>query len=405
MRLNLHVEDVGHTLMIGVIGSGKSTALGVIAVNGRAVPGMQIFFFDKGYSAFVLTKALGGKHLDLVENHVPLQPLALIDDPTERMKIQALLEEWMPLQNVKLRPRETDALHRGLELLADVPVGQRTITTLMTFVQNETVCDGLRAFSLAGPLGRFLDADHDVLLDNDLVTFELDTLMNHGPKVTIPVLTYLFHRIEGRLDGRPTLIIVDEAWAVLLNDTFGPRLEKWLRELRKKNAAVVLASQSLTELANSTHADIVLESCHTKLWLANPMAHSSNTAANYRRIGKSDRQIQIIADATPKRDYYYDSTLGQRLFQFGLGPAALAFVGAGSVTDVAKARRIIAEHGEQWPVEWLRSRGLRQWADYLANAISKSKPAVAGMLVTEGVFSTAPARWVGEMAPLNGAGE
>ncbi len=403
-RLNLHVEDVGHTLMVGGTGSGKSTALGEIAVNARAVPGMQIFFFDKGYSAFVMTKALGGKHLNLVEDHVPLQPLALVDDPTERMKIQGLFEDWMPLQNVRLQPPDTDALHRGLELLAERPVEERTVSTLITLTQNATVCDGLRAYSLAGQLGRFLDADHDVLLDNDLVTFELETLMNQGPKVTIPVLTYLFHRIEGRLDGRPTLIIVDEAWASLMNDTFGPRLEQWLRTLRKKNGAVILATQSLADLANSAYRDIILESCPTKLWLPNPMAHSSNTAELYRRFGKSDRQIEIIADATPKQDYYYDSPMGQRLFQFGLGPAALSFVGAGGIGDVAKARRMIAEHGDRWPIEWLRSRGLSQWADYLANAYRDSKPAINGMLATDDGLSTARALWAAGNS-ADGAGE
>ena len=80
--------------------------------------------------------------------------------------------------------------------------------------------DGLSPYSLAGPLGRFLDADRDVLLDSDFVTFELETLMGMGPKVIIPVLTYLFHRIEQRLDGRPTLIVIDEAWVVLANDDF-----------------------------------------------------------------------------------------------------------------------------------------------------------------------------------------
>ena len=212
---------------------------------------MQIFFMDKGYSAFVLTKALGGQHLDLGEEEVPLQPLARIDEPTDRMKIQVLLEDWIALQNVKAPAAANPRALPGLELVGEAPVEQRTITNLITQVQDPAVRDGLTPYSLAGPLGRFLDADRDVLLDSDFVTFELETLMGMGPKVTIPVLTYLFHRIEQRLDGRPTLIIIDEAWVVLANTTFGAKLEEWLRTLRKKNAAVVLATQSLSEIANS----------------------------------------------------------------------------------------------------------------------------------------------------------
>ncbi len=364
-RLNLHVGDIGHTGIYGPTGSGKSVALGTIAANFRAVPDGQIFFFDKGYSAFVLTKALGGQHLDLGEDEVPLQPLARIDDETDRMKLQTLLEDWLELQSVKLVPAQRKALWRALELVAEGPCEQRTVSNLMTQVQDNAVRDGLNAFSLAGPLGRFLDADRDVLLEEPFVTFELETLMAMGPKVIVPVVTYLFHRIDQRLDGRPTLIILDEAWIMLADSSFGAKIEEWLRTLRKKNAAVVLATQSLAEIANSPHRDVILESCPTKLYLPNPEAENAATRDMYRRFGLTDRQIEIVAEATPKRHYYYVSPLGRRLFQFSLGPSALAFIGAGSKDDILSARRMIREHGDRWTVEWLRAHGLTDWADYL----------------------------------------
>ncbi len=152
--------------------------------------------------------------------------------------------------------------------------------------------DGLNAFSLAGPLGRFLDADQDVLLEQRFITFELETLMAMGPKVIVPVVTYLFHRIDQRLDGRPSLIILDEAWIMLADSSFGAKIEEWLRTLRKKNAAVVLATQSLAEIANSPHRDVILESCPTKLYLPNPEAENAATRDMYRRFGLNDRQIE-----------------------------------------------------------------------------------------------------------------
>jgi type IV secretion system protein TrbE len=365
-RLNLHVGDTGHIGIYGPTGSGKSVALGAIATNFRAVPDAQVFIFDKGYSAYVLTKALGGQHLDLGEDEVPLCPLARIDDESDRMKLQALLEDWLELQSVRLLPNQRKALWRGLTLVAEVPAEQRTISNLVTQVQDSTVRDGLSAFSLAGPLGRFLDADRDVMLEGRFVTFELETLMAMGPKVVMPIATYLFHRIEQRLDGRPTLIILDEAWVMLTNSAFGAKIEEWLRTLRKKNAAVVLATQSLSEIANSPHRDVILESCPTKLYLPNPEARNSATREMYRRCGLSDRQIEIVAEATPKRHYYYVSPLGRRLFQFALGPVALAFIGAGSKDDILSARRMIEQFGERWSTEWLRARGLPDWAEYLA---------------------------------------
>ena len=95
----------------------------------------------------------------------------------------------------------------------------------------------------------------------------------------------------------------------------------------------------------------------------------------YRRFGLSDRQIDIVADATPKRHYYYVSPLGRRLFQFSLGPAALAFIGAGSKDDVLSARRMIEQHGDRWTVEWLRTRGLPDWAEYLDKLYRQCRPA------------------------------
>ena len=125
---------------------------------------------------------------------------------------------------------------------------------------------------MTGPLGRFLDADQDGLDDGRFQTFEIETLMSLGEQVLLPVLTYLFHAIDRRLDGRPTLIVLDEAWVMLANGAFGAKIEEWLRTLRKKNAAVVLATQSLTEVANSPVRDVILESCPTKILLPNPEA-------------------------------------------------------------------------------------------------------------------------------------
>jgi len=208
--------------------------------------------------------------------------------------------------------------------------------------------------------------------------------MAMGPKVIVPVATYLFHRIDQRLDGRPTLIILDEAWVMLTNSVFGAKIEEWLRTLRKKNAAVVLATQSLSEIANSPHKDVILESCPTKLYLPNPEAKNAASREMYRRFGLTDRQVEIIAGAVPKRHYYYVSPLGRRLFQFSLGPVALAFIGAGSKDDVLSARQMIKRHGERWTVEWLRASGLDDWAEHLDKLYGQVASPVQAMLGANG---------------------
>jgi type IV secretory pathway VirB4 component len=105
----------------------------------------------------------------------------------------------------------------------------------------------------------------------------------------------------------------------------------------------------------------------------------------YRRFGLSDRQIDIVSEATPKRHYYYLSPLGRRLFQFSLGPAALAFIGAGSKDEILAARRMIEQHGERWTVEWLRARGLHDWAEYLDKLNGRLETPIDAILSLNGL--------------------
>jgi type IV secretion system protein TrbE len=190
----------------------------------------------------------------------------------------------------------------------------------------------------------------------------------------IPMLLYLFHRIEQRLDGRPTLIIVDEAWVALTKSFFGSKLEEWLRTCRKANAAVWLATQSLDDLRRSEYRSIILESCPTKIYLPNPEAANDNIADIYRDFGLTDRQIQIIADAVPKREYYLVSPKGRRLFDLALEPVTLSFVGASSKKHLRRVRELIAEYGERWPVYWLRERNLSDWAAELERSMPSPTP-------------------------------
>ena len=383
-RLNLHVGDVGHTLIFGPTGSGKSTLLGLLIAQFFRYPDAQVFCFDKGLSAFVLAAAAGGRHYDLGESEIAFCPLARVDDESERTWAVEWLETLLALQGVVILPQHRKALWRALELLGQSQPDARTVTDLIRLLQDQTLRDGLNFYSVHGPMGRFLDADLDGIEDSRFITFEIEALMAMGEKVMLPVLTYLFHRIGGRLDGRPTLLVLDEAWVMLANGTFGAKVEEWLRTLRKKNAAVVLATQSLTEVANSPIRDVILESCPTKVLLPNPEAQNPATGELYLKFGLTERQIEIIATAVPKRQYYYLSPTGRRLFELGLGPATLAFIGAGSKADILEARKLIASHGRSWSVEWLRARGYIEWAEQLAKSYGPTQARVRDLTSRNG---------------------
>lgn len=374
-RLNLHVSDVGHTLVIGPTGSGKSTLLGLIVAQWFRYEGAQVFVFDKGYSAMPLTKAAGGDHYRLAserQEDLSFYPLAAIDEPTERAWGAEWLEALFDLLSLEITPKRRGAIHQALELLAATP--SRTLSDLEIRLPSQALRDALRPYTLRGPLGALLDASSDGLQDGRLQVFEMSHLMELREKVTVPVLLYLFHRVEQRLDGRPTLLVIDEAWTFLMHGLFSERIQTWLKELRKKNAAVVFATQSLADIQRSEKRHVIYESCPTKILLPNPEAEADHTRALYREIGLNPREIETLATAVSKRHYYYTSTHGRRLIDLTLGPAALAFLGAGDPESLRRIDELEAAHGSTWPVTWLRERGLNTWAEELAASLHAPCP-------------------------------
>src|SRR5438552_7001286 len=367
-RLNLHVSDVGHTLILGPTGSGKSTLVGLLMAQFFRYHAAQVFLFDKDYSSYVLAHACGAEYYDILgESERPLSfyPLATLDTLADRVWAQEWLETLLALQGVQTTPGQRKALYRALELLAASP--SRTLTDFVNTLQDHQLRDGLNHYTLAGGLGGLLDATDDSLGAGAFQVFEIGHLMTLGERNLVPILLYLFRRVERRLrEERPSLLIIEEAWITALNSVFGQKVEEWLRTLRKKNTAVVFVSQSLADVVGSTRRDIILESCPTKILLPNPEAETEQVRRLYQSIGLNSRQIRMLATAIPKRQYYYTSPLGRRLLSLGLGPVALSFVGMAGRDAILTVNGLVATHGSAWPAEWLRVRGLAAQADALA---------------------------------------
>jgi type IV secretion system protein VirB4 len=163
------------------------------------------------------------------------------------------------------------------------------------------------------------------------------------------------------------MLIIDEGWLALGDSGFAGQLREWLKTLRKKNASVIFATQSLADIDGSDIAAAIIESCPTRLFLPNERALEPQITTVYRRFGLNDRQIEILSRATPKRDYYCQSRRGNRLFELGLSEVALAFTAASSKADQAAITEIMAEHGQDgFTCAWLRHKGLDWAAELLA---------------------------------------
>ncbi len=378
-RFSLHVGDVGHTLVVGPTGAGKSVLLALIALQFRRYPDAQVFAFDFGGSIRAAALAMGGDWHDLGGSltdgaavSVSLQPLARVHETHERAWAADWVAAILAREGVTITPEVKEHLWTALTSLASAPIPERTLTGLAVLLQSNDLKQAMRPYCVGGAYGRLLDAEGEQLGEAAVQAFETEGLIGGGAAPA--VLAYLFHRIGDRLDGRPTLLIVDEGWLALDDEGFAAQLREWLKTLRKKNASVVFATQSLADIDGSAIAPAIIESCQTRLLLPNERAIEPQITAIYRRFGLNDRQIEILSRATPKRDYYCQSRRGNRLFELGLSEVALALCAASSKTDQAAIEAILAEHGRDgFLPAWLRARDVG-WAADLIHDLTNLEP-------------------------------
>ncbi len=377
-RLSTHIGDVGHMLIVGPTGAGKSVLLALMAMQFRRYESAQLYLFDKGFSARAAILAMGGAHHALGSGEgataLAFQPLARIDEPAERGWAAEWIGALLTHEKLDVTPEVRDAVWSALGSLASAPRGERTLTGLSVLLQSNALKAALAPYTLEGSFGHLLDAAEDGLALSGIQCFEMEALL-HEKGAVMPVLTYLFHRLEERFTGAPTLLILDEAWIYLDDPLFASRIREWLKTLRKKNVAVIFATQSLADIADSAIAPAIIESCPQRIFLPNDRAIEPQARAAYERFGLNARQIELIAEAVPKRHDYLQSRRGNRLFELGLGPVALAFCGASSPADRKLIDRVLSEAGSAgFAKGLLTAKGLDWAADLIDFHTAKISP-------------------------------
>ena len=383
-RFALHVGDVGHTMIVGPTGAGKSVLLAVMALQFRRYRNSQVFVFDFGGSIRAATLSMGGDWQDLggtltdeaESTSVALQPLALIHHVLERAWAADWLVDILLREGVTITPDVKEYIWAALTSLASAPVEERTITGLTVLLQSSVLKQALRPYCIGGAHGRLLDAEHEYLGTANVQAFETEGLV--GTRAAPAVLSYLFHRIEARFDGRPSLLVIDEGWRALDDGGFADKIKEWLKTLRKKNVSVVFSSQSLADIEASPIAPVLVESCPTRIFLANERAIEPQITAVYERFGLNSRQIEIIARATPKRDYYCQSRRGNRLFELGLGSVALALCASSDKAAHALIDELLRDGARPYFLEaWLYANDLAWAADLVPNLTNVIDASVA----------------------------
>lgn len=368
-RLNLHHQDVGHVMIAGPTGTGKSAFLNTVEGYFTKYPGARLFIFDKSGSSRVITAAVGGNFYNLgqEDSQLSFQPLARIHEEQEKSWAAEWLNNYLKLENFPVNPASKEMVWKALCSLAELPEEQRTLTVFTKIVQDSEIRQTLLPLTREGSFGKLFDNDKDRFGEGNWQAFEMEALMSL-PSIVPPTLDYLFHRIEGQLqeepaDGQPwppAYIVLEEYWFFLQNPVFTAKIREYFKDMRKKNCGIIITTQNLSDVTgNPEFADAVLNNCPTKIFLPNFNAGNETNERLYKLFGLNAAQIRLIQEARPKQDYYFCQAGRYRKFQLALQPAEKAIFAATSKEDQAKAAEILREFPPaEFMQRWLAHKGI-----------------------------------------------
>lgn len=331
--LNLNVGDVGHTWISGKTGAGKSTLLAALESQWLKYPDNQVIIFDKDRSARNLTICRGGIYIEPGKDKVSFQPLREIDTKEGMSWACEFIELMLEEQKVEVTPKIRKAVFDTIQLLSTKGVESRTMTSFQQYCDYQNpktgtndIADGVSPYVLGGQYGEMFDNSTSNISVSDWTMFEMGTLMNMGKSAVAPALDYLFYLCEKKFTGRPTLLVLDEAWIFFKNKTFAKKIVEWLKVLRKKHVFVVFATQELEDAVNSEIASTLISQCPTKIFLADEDATTELSFEAYKKFGLDPSEIEHLTKLQKKRDYFYKSSLGTRQFSLSLDTLQLAIM-------------------------------------------------------------------------------
>ncbi len=301
---SFHVRDVGHTMIVGPTGAGKTVLLNFLCAQAQKF-NCRLFFFDKDRGAEIFVRAIRGRYMTPEAAKVSgFNPFQLEDNNENRSFLVEFLKALVSVQGAPLPAHEVDRINEAVRGNYKLPKHQRRLRNIAPFM-------GLSGpGSLAGRLAMWhSDGSHAKLFDNEEDVIDFSSSRTFGiemghilqDKASLgPVLIYLFHRIQSALDGSPTMIVLDEAWALIDNPVFAPKIKDWLKVLRKLNTFVVFATQSVEDAAKSSISDTLVQQTATQIFLPNLKATTV-----YREVFMlSEREFNLVKTTDPSSRFF-----------------------------------------------------------------------------------------------------
>lgn len=362
--LNLNVGDLFHSFIFGPSGAGKSTFLCLIESQFLKFPNSQVIVLDKDKTARGVCIGAGGSYVEPGADNVSFQPLRNLESEEDLAWACEFIELCLTEQHLQLDAKKSEAIRLALVQLRDTKQPERRdITTFQQYVQDEEIRVAIQPYTLDGQYGSIFDAQDTNIEMSRFVMIEMGILMRMGSACITPALMYLFKFIESKFakpnddQGHPTLLVLDEAWVFLDTPYFAERIEDWLLTLRKKRVAVVFATQEVAKAARSSISTTIVSQCLTRFYLADQNATSNIIAEYYRAFGLDESEIGALAGARMKRDYFYKSPNGARMFQLELDDFQLALLNPAKAVLDDIERRYGRNSGIQCAKEILQMQG------------------------------------------------
>jgi type IV secretion/conjugal transfer VirB4 family ATPase len=339
-HFNFHQGDLAHTMVVGPSRTGKSVFMNFLtSMFGKYAP-CRRFIFDKDYSCKIPTLLQGGSHVDMSgEGVAKLNPMMLVADPERHPWLLTFVEGLITSRGYKLTVEDEQMIFAGLKKVAQLPPHMHVLRSLAGVI-GPKLTEQLSPWISGGPLAKYFDNEEDELTVGDFTCVEMNGLF-FDQRLASAFLEYAFYRISMSLDGRPTMIYLEEAWFMLSDPQFTKRINDWLKTLAKRNAFICMATQSLDELAKSDIFASIIDNIPNKIFLPNSdaLAHED---LYVRKFSLNMEQVHRIRNAIPKLNYYMVTRDYTRMVQVRFPPKVLA-----CLRSDAKAQKVFRKHYEE----------------------------------------------------------
>ena len=378
-RHSLHVEEFGNALVTGPSG-GLEVYLNLVALQALKYRHTHVYFFDKQKKSMAACLGVGGQFYDIGDskNDVHFQPLRELETLQQLQLAKTFIKLLCEIK-IKgftiLTTEQEKYIDDILNLLTVKPVTQRTLSNFVTLMmpKDQEIGRAVQYYTSTGPFVLLFDSN-DVpasFIHARMASFELEYLNNQfGPEALVPLIVYIFNKLKIELFYKklPIYIIIYDCWKDLVSEKFAHYLEDILRTGTTNNVSLILATGEPSDILNSSMRNLIISQCQTKIFLPNPDAMNSINYTVYQTFGLSNKQTSIIASAIGKRQFFYSSPYGKRLFELDICDYTKCFV---NTHDPILAKEIYLQDKELFAYNWVKhfavkhdNKTLHNWADY-----------------------------------------